>query len=224
MILCCGESLIDMIPTAAEGGQTGFVPHSGGAVFNTAIGLGRLGVPVGMLSGVSTDQFGAQLVAALHASRVDTSNLVRSDRLTTLAMVHLVDGKATYTFYDENSAGRMVEIADLPDNFRHEMLSVQLVELAADRLPSEGILRELVLHLVASHHGHGRPFAPVCIDDSPPEVASLPEVGIDADFTAEQRRDCISPHRLDSGVAASPNPELRRLVCPCPPGHALLPQ
>lgn len=43
MILCCGEALIGMIPTTTIGGALGFVPHSGGAVFNTAIALGRLG-------------------------------------------------------------------------------------------------------------------------------------------------------------------------------------
>lgn len=46
MILCCGEALIDMIPTPTTQGRDGFVPHSGGAVFNTAIAVGRLGVPV----------------------------------------------------------------------------------------------------------------------------------------------------------------------------------
>ncbi len=37
-----------------------------------------------------------------------------SARLTTLAFVRLVDGHATYTFYDENTAGRMLTEADLP--------------------------------------------------------------------------------------------------------------
>ncbi len=30
MILCCGEALVDMIPTPTRGGPGGFVPHSGG--------------------------------------------------------------------------------------------------------------------------------------------------------------------------------------------------
>jgi fructokinase len=53
MILCCGEALIDMIPEPTAGGADGFVPHFGGAVFNTAIALGRLGVRTGMLTGFS---------------------------------------------------------------------------------------------------------------------------------------------------------------------------
>lgn len=115
MILCCGEALIDMIPVPQAEGGSAFVPHSGGAIFNTAIGLGRLGVPAAMLSGVSNDLFGQQLASDLRANNVETGLLIRSDRLTTLAIVHLVDGSATYSFYDENSAGRMIAEADLPD-------------------------------------------------------------------------------------------------------------
>ncbi len=114
MILCCGEALIDMIPTPTVSGSDGFVPHSGGAVFNTAIALGRLGVQTGMLTGLSTDMFGTQLEQALQASHVDTSLTVKSDRHTTLAFVKLTDGHATYSFFDENSAGRMLAPGDLP--------------------------------------------------------------------------------------------------------------
>ena len=116
MILCCGEALIDMIPSPTlEGGRDGFVPHSGGAVFNTAIALGRLGVQTGMITGLSTDMFGQQLADALHASHVDTTRIIRSDRPTTLAFVKLTDGHASYSFFDENSAGRMIRPEDLPD-------------------------------------------------------------------------------------------------------------
>ena len=114
MLLCCGEALIDMIPTPTVSGPDGYVPHVGGAVFNTAIALGRLGAQTGMLTGLSSDLFGQQLMASLHANHVDTALLVTSDRPTTLAFVHLTDGHASYTFYDENSAGRMLDRADMP--------------------------------------------------------------------------------------------------------------
>ncbi len=114
MILCCGEALIDMIPFPAESGRDGFVPHSGGAVFNTAIALGRLGVQTGMLTGLSNDLFGQQLRASLKASHVDTSCVIASDRPTTLAFIQLADGHAAYSFFDENSAGRMLSPGDMP--------------------------------------------------------------------------------------------------------------
>ncbi|WP_227268615.1 carbohydrate kinase family protein [Roseobacter weihaiensis] len=115
MILCCGEALIDMIPTPALNGAEGFVPHSGGAVFNTAIALGRLDVPTGFLTGLSTDLFGEQLARDLAGSHVDASFAIRSDLPTTLAFVRLTNGHATYTFYDENTAGRSLTPANLPD-------------------------------------------------------------------------------------------------------------
>ena len=115
MIICCGEALIDMVPVLSDSGQTSYAPLVGGAIFNTAIGLGRLGIEVGMVSGISHDLFGQQLHEALAASKVNTSYLVRSNLPTTLAFVSLNEGHASYTFYDENSAGRCLQIADLPD-------------------------------------------------------------------------------------------------------------
>ncbi len=115
MIFCCGEALIDMIPVETAAGQNSFVPHAGGAVFNTAIGLGRLGVPTGFVSGVSNDLFGDILTTALEESGVNTRYVVTSDRPTTLAFVKLENGQAKYSFYDENTAGRMLDPTKLPE-------------------------------------------------------------------------------------------------------------
>jgi fructokinase len=115
MILCCGEALIDMIPVQGDDGKPAFSPLSGGAIFNTSIALGRLEIPVGMLSGVSNDLFGTALVDDLHASGVATDLLIRSDRMTTLAFVKLTNGHAEYTFYDENSAGSTFGVSDIPE-------------------------------------------------------------------------------------------------------------
>ncbi|MCA9115128.1 MAG: type I-U CRISPR-associated helicase/endonuclease Cas3 [Planctomycetaceae bacterium] len=85
------------------------------------------------------------------------------------------------------------ERADLPEGFRHEMLSVQLAEQTA-LLSADHPEYELILHLIAAHHGYARPFAPVVIDDEPPGV-SVNEV----ELTTADRLAC-PPHRLDSGV------------------------
>jgi len=94
---------------------------------------------------------------------------------------------------------RAREQAELPSGFRHEMLSLQLIEATGDGLPEDAHLGDLILHLIAAHHGHGRPFAPVCVDEDPPDVRADGFV-----LTSEQRRNpqCVIPaHRLDSGVA-----------------------
>ncbi len=114
MILSCGEALIDMLPRTTTLGEPAFSPYAGGSVFNTAIALGRLGAPAGFFSGLSTDMLGEILTDTLTASQVDTTLCARSNRPTTVAFVKLVDGQATYAFYDENTAGRLLAQSDLP--------------------------------------------------------------------------------------------------------------
>ncbi|MGB1034826.1 MAG: carbohydrate kinase family protein [Primorskyibacter sp.] len=115
MILCCGEALIDMLPRTTQGDEPAFAPYAGGAVFNTAIALGRLGAPSGYFGGLSTDLFGGLLANSLDQSRVDAGLCPRSARPTTLAFVTLTNGHAQYAFYDEGTAGRMLGTDDLPD-------------------------------------------------------------------------------------------------------------
>lgn len=119
MIVCCGEALIDMLPRETTLGEKGFAPYAGGAVFNTAIALGRLGQPTGFFTGLSDDMMGDILRDTLAASHVDFSFSAISSRPTTIAFVKLVDGQASYAFYDEGTAGRMITEADLP-SFRDD--------------------------------------------------------------------------------------------------------
>ena len=114
MILSCGEALIDMLPRTSTQGEAAFAPYAGGAVFNTAIALGRLGAPSGFFSGLSTDMLGEILADTLTASQVETQFCARSARPTTVAFVKLVNGQATYAFYDEGTAGLMLSQDDLP--------------------------------------------------------------------------------------------------------------
>ena len=114
MILCCGEALIDMLPRTTTAGEAAFAPYAGGSVFNTAVALGRLGRPAGFFSGLSTDMLGEILTASLEAAGVDTGLAARSARPTTVAFVKLAEGQATYAFYDENTAGRLLSPGDLP--------------------------------------------------------------------------------------------------------------
>ena len=114
MILCCGEALIDMLPRTTTVGEPAYAPYAGGAIFNTAIALGRLGMPTAFFTGLSSDRLGDVLRETLTASHVDFSPCAISARPTTVAFVKLVNGAATYAFYDEGTAGRMITKADLP--------------------------------------------------------------------------------------------------------------
>ena len=79
MILCCIESLMDIIPEQIVKDKNGFVSYPGGAIFNTASGIGRLKCLVGLMNGISTDIFAQQLMAELSASNVYTRNAILSD-------------------------------------------------------------------------------------------------------------------------------------------------
>ncbi len=85
-----------------------------------------------------------------------------------------------------------------PPGFRHEMLSIELIEHL--KLEMELKHRDLLLHLIAAHHGYARPFAPVCFDDATDdELRSIRVNG--RDITGSERNDWTPSHRLDSGVA-----------------------
>lgn len=96
------------------------------------------------------------------------------------------------------------EDARLPKGFRHEFLSMQLAE-SFELLPRDEESRELALHLVASHHGYARPFAPPVPDKLVAEGRAgdlcLKSIGIDSSLSAAERRDLAPADRVDSGVA-----------------------
>lgn len=114
MIVCCGEALIDFLPRATAEGDLAFLPLAGGSIFNTAIALGRLGVPAGFFGGLSRDFFGDMLRKGLSEAAVDYSFSQLSDRPSPLAFVKLIDGHARYSFFDEGSAGRLLTQQELP--------------------------------------------------------------------------------------------------------------
>ncbi len=90
---------------------------------------------------------------------------------------------------------RARERAGYPAGGRHELLSVRMAESTPGALPADPALRDLVLHLVASHHGHCRPFAPVAEDPEPVDVSFA--LG-DQTFAASSRTGL---ERVDSGVS-----------------------
>jgi fructokinase len=95
VIVVGGEALVDLVE--ADGLLR---PVPGGGPFNTAIALGRLGVPVAYFGTLSRDDYGSVFARLLIEDGVDMSLVRWSDAPTPLAVVHRHDdGGNTYTFY-----------------------------------------------------------------------------------------------------------------------------
>lgn len=90
--------------------------------------------------------------------------------------------------------------AGYPQGARHELLSVTLAESHSTLLPGDADLRDLVLHLIASHHGYCRPFAPVAFDDAPVLVSWKPDKLGDFSNLSFEANSNHGLERLDSGV------------------------
>ena len=86
---------------------------------------------------------------------------------------------------------RSQQAVELPRGFRHELLSLLFAERAVE---AKVETRDLTLHLVASHHGRCRPFAPVVPDENA-ECASYGGISI-----CRQEREEKQASEIDSGV------------------------
>lgn len=89
------------------------------------------------------------------------------------------------------------EASGLSAHFRHEMASLEILQAGGAPIPPAH--RDLIHHLVASHHGHARPFAPVCLDPAPPALAGSIE-GRAVALDAAQRAQLPAAHHPDSGI------------------------
>jgi len=96
VIVVAGEALVDLVE---ERGMLRAVP--GGGPFNTAIALGRLGLPVAYLGTLSRDDYGGVLAGLLADASIDLSLVRATDAPTPVAVVnkHGGDGGNSYTFY-----------------------------------------------------------------------------------------------------------------------------
>jgi fructokinase len=106
MIICAGESLIDMVSFR---GEPEYTPHVGGSNFNSSIALGRLGADSYYFGAVSNDHYGELIENKLRHSKVKEDFIIKTNRPTTLAYADVVNGIAEYTFVDEHSAGRLLD-------------------------------------------------------------------------------------------------------------------
>jgi CRISPR-associated endonuclease/helicase Cas3 len=110
-------------------------------------------------------------------ARLASLKLAKSEGLTNLAEIERARRRSGY-----------------PRAGRHELASMRLLE-QAETVLARCEDPDLVLHLIAAHHGHCRPFAPV-IDDAAPVTVTA-----DIEDHIATVSSATGLERLDSGVA-----------------------
>jgi CRISPR-associated endonuclease/helicase Cas3 len=89
-----------------------------------------------------------------------------------------------------------------PRGARHEVQSLAMIEAAREQIAKKAHDLDLVMHLVSSHHGHCRPFAPAIEDREPVDVSlDTHESEIFGSFTFRATPSANGLHRLDSPLA-----------------------
>lgn len=135
-VLVVGEALIDIVERDGER-----VEHVGGSPANVALGLGRLGIDVDLLTQVAEDDRGRRIIAHLERSGARVLNASPAASRTSTALARIMpDGHAEYEFdviWDALAleAGRL----DAP--------IVHTGSLAAFVEPGAGSVRELLTRL-----------------------------------------------------------------------------
>jgi len=99
MVYCIGETVLDII----FNGDQVIAAKPGGSMLNTAVSLGRAGIPVEFISEIAADQPGDLIVRFLQQNQVGTRYLNRyADGKTTIALAFLNENAdAGYSFYSE---------------------------------------------------------------------------------------------------------------------------
>jgi fructokinase len=102
MFVVIGEALVDLV---GQRGSRVLVAHPGGSPANVALGLGRLGNPVTLMTHLGPDAFGEMIRAHLQDSGVRVEGGADAGSSTSLAVATLAAGIATYDFRIEWDIG-----------------------------------------------------------------------------------------------------------------------
>lgn len=94
------------------------------------------------------------------------------------------------------------KVSGYPKGTRHEVQSLAMIAAVREQVAAKAHDLGLVMHLVASHHGHCRPFAPAVEDTKPVDISLT---GHESKIFGTLSFDAVTSehglHRLDSGLA-----------------------
>ena len=140
MITVAGEALIDLVERDGT-----LHPLPGGGPFNTAVALGRLGVPTGSFSDASRTTSSASCWSSSCGRAASTTGYVlRGPAPTPVAVVHTSDGgDAEYSFHLAGTAYADLTPEDLPE-LGPEVVALHLGTLALATDPPASALEGLM--------------------------------------------------------------------------------
>ena len=104
-VICCGETLFDIIAGAKGSGECfPFRAFPGGAATNTSMILARLGVPVALISHLGTGFLSGYLIDILKQKKVDTRYIIRDRNFSAPLAFASIDkkGNSSYIFYEKS--------------------------------------------------------------------------------------------------------------------------
>jgi fructokinase len=143
----CGEALMDVFAGARSDSGIALDARVGGSPFNVAVGLARLGQPVGFAASLSRDFLGERLLQALEAEGVATGLVGRVDAPTTLGLVGMDSlGVPSYSFYGHGGADRQLA-EDVVDRLPAATAALHVGSFATVVEPIAGTVRALVAHV-----------------------------------------------------------------------------
>ena len=96
-----GEALIDLLEDAS-GAEPCYRPAVGGAPFNVAVGVARLGGHAEFVGSISTDRLGERLHSFLVENGVGTGGVLRVRAPTTLALTNFSGAEPDFAFYGDS--------------------------------------------------------------------------------------------------------------------------
>ncbi|MEL7301889.1 MAG: carbohydrate kinase [Pseudomonadota bacterium] len=112
MLAVGGENLIDFVQEEDGRDPPAYIAHPGGSPMNVAMAAARQGMETHYLTPVSQDSLGSLIAARLEADNVHLATPRRPEP-TSLAVVSLEEGAATYEFYRDGTAERQVSVSQL---------------------------------------------------------------------------------------------------------------
>jgi fructokinase len=149
-VLVVGEAIVDLLPPVLQpgSGSMQLTARFGGSPANAAVGLARLGVPVGFAGRLARRGYGPWLRTHLEAEQVDLGPSIDADESCTLAVVTLDDaGVASYEFYGPDTADWAWRAGELPDPAGLAGSTVHTGSLATGLAPGAVVITEWLRRL-----------------------------------------------------------------------------